>query len=297
MEDLNLHKLSTNEDPQYIHKFVGLITLCNYAYRFYVFLMYNSMFIHTTFDISLVAVHGLLSISSLIFHIPKKRHSKLPMIYPEFRLHSIAFALRSVICCFLDFYGYPRLYKMVTCIGTMYFADQITRIYAEPGDTTMRAMPFSETTDEKSRKQITQFHSNQQVSATLYMLWTMESAFSPMFAIQIAAFLMTLVRKSIIRPNTWHLVYSWALMINIFIFNTFTISQTLIIFTSTYIFSYLRMKRRMNKYMAWMIVFALIHLTDFHLINDTQCTRMIQNGLIVIYLAKNIYKSRALYLR
>jgi len=254
------------------------------------------MLIHTTFDISLVAIHGLLSVSSLIFHIPKKRHSKLPMIYPEFRLHSIAFALRSVVCCFLDFYGYSRLYKMGTCIGTMYIADQITRAYAEPGDTTMRAMPFAETTDEKSRKQITQFHSNQQVSATLYMLWTMESAFSPMFAIQIAAFLMTLVRKSIIRPNTWHLVYSWALMINIFIFNTFTFSQSIIIFTSTHTFRWLRMKQRMNKYIAWMIVFTIIHFTDFHWIDDTQYSKMIQNGLIFVYITKNIYKSRALYM-
>jgi hypothetical protein len=244
---------------------------------------------------SLVAVHGLLSVSSLIFHIPRKRHAKLPMIYPEFRLHSIAFAMRSVVCCFLDFYGLHRIYKMLACLGTMLVADQITRIYAEAGDTTMRAMPFADTTDDTAKQQITKFHSNQQVTATLFMMWNMESAFSPMFAIQLAAFLMTMVRKSIIRPNTWHLVYSWSLMINIFIVPTLTMTQTLIIMFCTYGFRYLRMKRRTNKYLGWILVFAFIYCADKPWINDTPTTRLLQYALIVIYLTKNVYNSRALY--
>lgn len=253
------------------------------------------MFIHTTTDISLVAVHGLLSVSSLIFHIPRKRHAKLPMIYPEFRLHSIAFAMRSVVCCFLDFYGFHRIYKMLACLGTMLVADQITRIYAEAGDTTMRAMPFADTTGDDDRKQITKFHSNQQVSATLFMLWNIDASFSPMFAIQLAAFLMTLVRKSIIRPNTWHLIYSWALMINIFVVPTLTISQMIVLIISTYGFRYLRMKLRTNKYIGWVLVFAFVHFADRRWITDTPTTRAIQYGIIVVYLVKNVYKSRALY--
>ena len=51
----------------------------------------------------LLMLHGLLSVSSFIFHVPLNRHKGLPMIYKEFRLHSIIFALRSVVCA-LSFY-------------------------------------------------------------------------------------------------------------------------------------------------------------------------------------------------
>jgi hypothetical protein len=231
LQDTNLHKLVTKEDPTHFHKLLGLFSLANYIYRYYLLLCYGSMFLHTPIDLALVGMHGLLSVSSLIFHIPKKRHASLPMIYPEFRLHSIAFGLRSVVCCFIDYYGgeYKLYGKMVACFVTMMVADTITKIYAEPGDTTMRAMPYAETTSAKDMQKITRFHSHQQVTATIYMLLNIDAAFSPLFAIQFAAFLMTLVRKSIIKPNTWHLLYSWALIINVFILRGLTLSQVALI--------------------------------------------------------------------
>jgi hypothetical protein len=112
-------KLITKEDPQYAHKILGAVALANYIYRYYLLLVYGSMFINAHLDLALVGVHGLLSVSSLIFHIPAKRHAKMPMIYPEFRLHSIAFAMRSVICCFIEYfvtYEYKLYLKMAMCI-------------------------------------------------------------------------------------------------------------------------------------------------------------------------------------
>ena len=225
----NLYKLITKEDSLYIHKLLGVFSIVNYIYRYYLLLFYGSMFLNTSFDIAIVAMHGCLSISSLIFHIPKKRHATLPMIYPEFRLHSIVFGIRSVICCFIDYYCgiYKMYYKMSICFGTMIVADLITILYSEPGDTTMRSMPYYQMTPEKDKHIITKFHSNQQVSATMFMLVNIDSAFSPLFAIQFAAFLMTMVKKNIIKPNTWHILYSWSLMINMFIYKTMTSSQFL----------------------------------------------------------------------
>ena len=222
------------------------------------------------------------------------------MIYPEFRLHSIAFAMRSVICCFIEFYGGSMEYKIITCFGTMIVADQITRIYAEIDNTTMRAMPFAETTDEQSRQKITLFHSKQQVTATLFMIMNMESAFSPMFAIQIAAFLMTLVRKNIIRPNTWHLLYSWSLMINVFVNPTFKLGQTLQLMSSIHSFRYFRMKHRINKYIGWSFIFAYMYFINFNYIDTLvsyQIYGWIHRFIVVIYLIKNIYATRALYMR
>jgi hypothetical protein len=299
----NINKLVTKEDPNYIHKLLAMISLFNYTYRYYLLFLYGTMFLNTPLDLLIIALHGCLSLSSLIFHIPKKRHAKLPMIYPEFRLHSIAFGMRSVICCFVDYYtGYYKLYyKMGVCIGTMMIADWITKHYSQPGDTTMRAMPYSETTFDKDRQQITRFHSNQQVTATLFMLMNIDSAFSPLFAIQIAAFLMTLVRKSIIQPNTWHLLYSWALMLNIFVLNTMSIYQIFIMFLGTHGFRKLRMKKEMNKYLGWAIIFGMITVleliqanTSYYMLDDTY-KKFIYHILCLFYISVNIYNTRGLY--
>jgi hypothetical protein len=291
-----LHKLITKEDSTHVHKFLGLFSLLHYAHRYYLLCVYGSMFLQTRFDLAMIALHGCLSLSSLIFHIPKKRHTKLPMIYPEFRLHSIAFGLRSVVCCFVDFYGgtYRLYYKMGVCFGTMIIADVVTKLYAEPGDTTLRAMPYAEDTSKEDRMKITKFHSNQQVSATVLMLCNIDSAFSPLFAIQFAAFLMTLVRKGIIRPNTWHLLYVLALMINIFVFYTITLSQLVNIFVSIKLFRLLRMRFRMNKYLGWMITFGVYSMLDVRFIDTYDYAQTIVNCIIAIYIMKNVYTTRSL---
>ncbi len=151
-----IHKLFTIEDPFYLHKTLGLISISNFAYRFYLLFTRGSMQMNTTFDISLLYVHTGLSISSLIYHIPLKRHLRLPMIYPEFRLHSIIFALRSILCCFIDFYivQYKLYCKMAICILTMMGADYITNmyIYVNNANTTMRSMPFDEAITEIQQK-------------------------------------------------------------------------------------------------------------------------------------------------
>ena len=115
--------------PIYLHKFLGIFSLGNFIYRYYLLIFYGSMFLNTNLDLGIIILHSCLSVSSLIFHIPQKRHIKLPMIYPEFRLHSIAFGLRSVSCCFLDFYGgtYKLYGKILICIFTMIGADIITK--------------------------------------------------------------------------------------------------------------------------------------------------------------------------
>ena len=175
------------------------------------------------------------------------------------------------------------------------FMEGFTKYCAEPGNTTMRAMPYAETTLETDRKQITQFHSNQQVSATILMLMNKDSAFSPLFTIQFAAFLMTMVRKNIIRPNTWHLLYSWALMSNIFVCITMPLHQCISTFIGTNGFCILRMKLRMNKYIAWTIMFSIITLLDFDWIETYTYANTIIYIFCCIYILKNVYATRALY--
>ena len=171
----------------------------------------------------------------------------------------------------------------------------------------MRAMPYDEKTLENDKKQITAFHSNQQISATLFMLLNTDSAFSPLFAIQFAAFLMTLVRKNIIKPNTWHLLYSWSLLINVFILKTIPVSLSLKIMILGFCFKYMRMKIRINKYLGWSIIFSAFSILDLTIIDKYLQTNeninsnlnlnqnIITNGMIIVYLIKNLYTTRRLY--
>ena len=260
-------------------------------------LCHGSMFLDTPTDLALIGIHGILSISSLIFHIPSRRHKSLPLIYPEIRLHSICFGLRSVICCFIDYYGgtYKLYYKMAVCFGTMLVADLITMKVAEPGNTTMRDMPFSEYVTDKDKHEVTLFHSKQQGAATIMMLFNINSAFSPLFPIQIGMFLMTLARKSIIRTNTLQLVYSLSLMINVFIYYTLSFSQVIFTVIGTSLFPLLRIQLRINKYIVWSIIFGIYHFFDLQFIDNYVYANTIPYTILYYYLMISMYTIRSLY--
>ena len=152
----------------------------------------------------------------------------------------------------------------------------------------MRAMPFSLSTTVQERNKITRFHSNSQIFATLLMLYNMETAFSPLFAIQIAAFLMTLVRKGLIKPNTWHILYSFALMINIFTSVTLQPSELITICIAKYIFSYMRFQIKMNKYIGWLLIFGLIQGINISFIDKYDNGYYTRDVMTIYYLVQNI---------
>jgi len=109
-------KLFTHEDPRNIHKFCGLFVLLHFAFRFYQMLLGDvsagfgsRMGIGPSFRcIACLIPHVILSLSSLIFHsVPKDRVVGSPMIWQEFRAHSIIFAMRSImgtICAWISVY-------------------------------------------------------------------------------------------------------------------------------------------------------------------------------------------------
>ena len=103
-----ISKLFTHEDKFNIHKIFGIICLLNYIYLFIDFIFTG--FIGTIslrsiniYFIILSWVHALLSISSMQFLIPKSRTGILPMIWQEFRIHSILFAMRSILCLNIEY--------------------------------------------------------------------------------------------------------------------------------------------------------------------------------------------------
>jgi hypothetical protein len=262
----NLHKLVSKEDPNHIHKIIGFICFVNFIYQFFHTIFYGCTSMNSNSGLFLMFIHSLLSVSSMIFHIPLIRNKNAPMIYPEFRLHSIIFALRSVICFYFSYYNVALIYKILTCYLTMVCADIVS--YKIPSKisnnktTTMRDMPFDKNIDENKRKQISRFHSGMQVSATLYMLGNVHAIFFTLYPIQLSAFLMTLVRKNIITTNMWHRIYSFLLIINILCFNKLDISYVIIEIILFFSFIKLRFDYNVNKYISWTIIFNSYYIMN-----------------------------------
>ena len=261
----NSFKLITREDPYHIHKSVGTIALAHYIYRFY-----NFSFINEPLWLvwSFVFIHAFLSGSSLIFHIPSKRIPLRPMIYPEFRVHSIIFTYRSIIAMAFILLNYSTpLTRSLIIMLTLIAADITTGYYAyiskneDQSSTltkTMRGMPFSSKITAERQYYINLYYSISQVYATLVVLYSsnLPSVFILMFPIQMAALLMTLARKSIISCGDWHTFYALTLLSNYYYISQFgKIDGSIVYFTfSSLFFCVGRFGFKLNKYLLWSII-------------------------------------------
>lgn len=277
----NVYKLNTKEDSTHIHKTLGIIVLIHFLYRYIYFILNGHMnfqednIIHLYF----IFLHGVLSVSSLLFHISNYRNTQQPMIYPESRLHTIIFTLRSVICCIIHFYKYNYIYHIITCSSTIITADIVTYYYNRTGKNgqTMRNMPYDKTVPAEEQEQIKIMQSTSQIGATLYMFGNIETAFSPMFAIQFASFLMTMVRKGIINGYLWHTYYSLSLWINFILFINLTPAYMLLMQVIYYIHYCIIFKYKINKYLAWTSHFTCIVLYKEYELETIINTIVIEN--------------------
>jgi hypothetical protein len=264
MNTENIHKLVTKEDIYHLHKTLGICTLLHFGYRFYLFLIHGTFCFYKREDMYLIGLHGLLSTSSLIFHISKIRNHSGPMIYPEFRMHSIIFTLRSVLCCYISYFYrdnntlFPIILKIATAILTMLSADYATiKLRESKTLTPMRNISFGNNIDNELQVKIKMMYSTAQVYATLYMLKNTDTAFLPLWAIQIAALLMTMVRKNIIKPKIWHVLYTLSLWINVFLIYQYKTGEMINLNVMVYVFKKIRFDANYNKYLSWSFIFLL----------------------------------------
>ena len=220
----NATKLAVSKEESryyHVHKILGVCCLSHYIYRFCLWgsdLGFGRE--PVWFLWALCGMHTLLSSTSLLFHIPSNRVQSGPMIWPEFRIHSIIFAYRSLAAMALVLADLSTpVTRTLALFATLIAADLSTAYYkmlAPTDDTTMRGMPFPAYVGRRTRDAVNLFYSTCQVFATLTLLYSPElaPAFLILFPIQIAAFLMTCVRKSIITSAAWHGYYTAALCLN-----------------------------------------------------------------------------------
>ena len=262
-------KLVTREDKFNIHKTLGIVALGHYIFRFYEWAIfgYIKMEKNDIATLYFLIIHSLLSISSLIFHIPSNRIKSAPMIWPEFRFHSIIFAMRSFLISMLIWYNYNDIYRKYIVFITMILADYVILKYRKPGITSTRGMHFPDYISDRNRIRINYFYSISQVFATMEVLArkSIASVFMIAFPIQIAPFLMTLTRKSIITSGGWHFYYSLSLIVT-FLYSfthtnaedTMTTNELITYFYLAISFIVLRFYFKINKYVLWGSVFMVI---------------------------------------
>jgi NAD(P)H-flavin reductase len=283
-QNKNLSKFFTKEDKFNIHKIVGSYCLIHYLFRFALAIKNIVLFGSTGsggFSGNLLSImslipHCILSFTSLFFHIPSKQSNK-PMIWKEFRGHSISFAMRSIICFFiiwmrLNGFHISLLVQGFIVLITFIIADSITKKFQNnDNESTTRTMAYWDQCPKIVEKSFKFYYSWAQFMATCLCLDDdIFSPFAVMMPIQIAAFLMTCVKKNLFGPKIYHLLYITSLILphSIYFFINTTNSYLFIGFITFSILIF-RIYCDINKYIIWIPTIYFL------------CTKEIQTSIII----------------
>lgn len=272
----NSYRLITNEDPFNIYKTLGSLTLTHFIYRFYQCLRLPNY----TFGFNpinpwthvWIFLHMALSGTSLLFHIPINRVKMAPVIWSEFRLHSILFAYRSLIILWFQWYLPSWIYIRPTMVFlTLFLEDCVSNHYKKidylENQTTIRSMSFPSYMPPYLIQFINLFYNVSQIFATMNVLYgSPEAIFLTLLPIQLTAFWMTLDRKGILTTGQWHLYYSCSLFLN-FIYAYFHSNNVPLLDNPYYLISGIcfgigRFYYRIDKYLLWACVLYMNRIVN-----------------------------------
>ena len=275
-----ISKLITHEDKFHIHKIMGLISLLNYAYLLGDCIYSGAQATLTLREIDggfigMTWVHSVLSLSALQFLIPRSRTGILPMIWQEFRAHSIIFAVRSFFLInvlyvassvfnvdannmtssgIINFNMVSQLIRTGVVLLSMKMAD-LSTVYLRENkkETTTATMPYWSGCPAAIQSTIKYFYMHSQFMATFVCLYgNVPYILAVAFPIQFASFMMTLVRKNIISSFLYHALYGGSLAA-VYMINAADVKLYSVIIVGALLI-YLRVQMRMNKYILWTLV-------------------------------------------
>jgi hypothetical protein len=147
------------------------------------------------------------------------------MIWQEYRIHNICFALRSALVTFLGWLSIAKHHApgwrrfcvttgALSILGTNAIADIATKkLRAQALESTTATMPYWEGCSVKTQKKFKHFYAYCQFMATIacMSMWNPVWGLAVMLPIQLASLLMTLVRKGIISAKGYHMAYTISL--------------------------------------------------------------------------------------
>lgn len=219
-------KLLSHHDRFHVHALLGLSALIHFFLRFFwLFVFGEETFLPNAASAVGLTIHFLLHATSFQFHLPRNRQWSQPMIWKEFRVHNAIFAYRNLIGaalgCFAPVWWLHSpwsvtswLAKTLLVFVTMRAADWGTDTFGSTEKRTTNAMPYPPSVSPDVQQFIKRFYAKAQFVATaLAVCGTPVLAFGSVLAIEIASFLMTLVRKGFLSAAGYHILYSLSLFI------------------------------------------------------------------------------------
>ena len=267
--------LFTHEDPLNVHKSLGFACLAHFIVRLFLFsigcwyaprdpLLFGSASPETPV---LITLHAALSLSSLVFRLPARRIKEGTRIWPEFRLHSIVFALRALLSMLLVWFdeAYPSptgpRYWVNICIvfATMSAADLSTNLLPDISRShTIRDLDASPAA--KTAFSYMQFVGT---VGTLLGLRSYTGQFIVVSIIQVFAFTLTLRRKNLISHSAALVFYSLHLAIgftvaNFEVFIYMGLAGIALAPTLAIIAMMLRIHVGLSKYIVWAAMAAVV---------------------------------------
>jgi hypothetical protein len=263
-------KLFTSHDYFHLHSIFGFICLLNFMLRLYNIILYKVAFTinaNKTIDILAILSHLILPLLSLQFRLPKNRNYTSPMIWTEFRYHSLLFASRHVIMTLFHLVNIKInlyleiLFKTGLIIVVLHLSNVITEKYGSTYSRTTNAMPYPEHLNKDEINKIKLEYAKRQFGATLFSVIPDPTyTFLPLYALQLSPFLMTLVRKGKCNSKYYHIIYSIALLFPFYFhyfikISFFKFSLNDILFGIIYTLSFtLRINYNLNKFLLWLCI-------------------------------------------
>jgi len=255
--------LFTSEDPYNGHKSLGLFTIVHFLYRFAHAGNADMAFTTNWETAACLLGHALLSGSSFVFRIPKKRIADGDRIWPEYRWHSVIFAYRSLACLCVTWlerrYGLPPSYLANAAIVIL------THVGADLASMSVGENHSSSVQDLAAPPFVRFFFSFMQFQATatcLVGVRRFSTQFFYVWLIQCTAFLMTLRRKNVVPPKWPYIIYAGMLIATYLIhMHEYTSAGCwLLVNVIGHTAAYLRLGLRLSKYGIWAGFAVLLYL-------------------------------------
>ena len=269
--------LSPREDKQKLHALLGLYCALHIVLRVALWAFTGTMrFDGSVTTLLSVAPHLFLALSSFRFHLPARRSRLLPVIYSEWRLHTLFFSARSLATFALGWLAlrtgaaWPLWLRGPVVVWALLAADDATKMEGvQSNGSLMRSMPWPEHWPKAAQPWLTTFYAVSQLMATVGSLvsYRLDASFAVLAVIQLAAFLATLCRKGFLSCAGWHVAYA-ALLAGVYLImkrstpilvdGSPRVPEYLFIFPVVFVITSLRtVGVDVSKYVLWGAVVAL----------------------------------------
>lgn len=261
----SLKRLITNKDNfdvcgvsfLHIHKSLGLTSLLLFSVQL---LNMYTLVPGDPLSLLYISPHFMLALSAKIFHVPVKRTANKSTIHEEYRLHTIIFSFRSIFIFFLHWLNITNWFCYF--FGTFIWhiiADRVTKIYYdENSGTTIRGR-----TDYDGYENIhpmiistmRYFASFSQYTIIYYLamphlnMETFKIRYISLIAIQLTAFIKTLILKRFLPSYYSGVLYAIILIISLSYAN-----YNFNFIMSGVFFSIMRFHYNFNKYLLWSFI-------------------------------------------